>query len=507
MSMTRLKDFWQNSPRANASFLALMILLQILIHVPMLHLSPRGMHVWRQVVGSAAIQNYMEEEDSFWNPRADIRLSSDDTGRIYHEFPLTYWLAAKTAKAGLMTPDMAGHVYQLLFNLLMIPGAFYFLIALHAGRNRAALFTFLLTFSPLYLAYAPLLEPNMLGLSFFLLALACYLPAVEEGSYRGRFAIGTLLLILATLAKPTYLFFGLPVAAWVLPEVWRQKRLGSWLALGVSGFFIGAANLLVFRHAKTLYEASPWQRQFHTPIAAPPIPSDWNLIGENVQKAATTWFLEMNLNLGAIPFLFLALVLIFQYRSDNNRARNFWLAWTLSLLIFCTMFVVRLADHDYYITASLPLAAWLSSFGAKRWIQSGKHKWVLLFFLLIAVPYLGVTRAYGRFFGKPQVPATLLEHAEEIAKVIPKTDLILVDGDKTPIVFLYYLKRKGLSLSQAEGKLTAEELKPFRWLVRYNDSEALSPHANLLRLKNPVKIRDFTVFSIQGVKDGLVSQP
>ena len=497
----RLRDFWRNSERANGWFLAIIILLQILIHWPMLDQSPRGMHVWRQVVGHAAVQNYIEEDDRFWYPRADIRLFEGDKGEIYHELPISYWLAAQTAKAGWLKPHTAAQSLQLLFNLLLIPGSFYFLLALHAGRDRAALFTFLLSFSPLYLAYAPLLEPNMLGLSFFLVALALFLPAVEKGTYGGRFLLGTLAFILATLAKPTYLFFGLPVAIWVLPELLKQRSIKAFLAVMASGLTIGTANLAVIRHAKTLYEASPWQRQFHTPIAAPGFPSDWSIIFANVSKALSTWFLEMNLNLGALPLLGFALFLILQKQKDKNRARNFWLAWCVSLAIFCTLFVVRLADHDYYLTAALPLAAWLSSLGAKKWLQSGRYRPALLLILLVAVPYLGVTRAYGRFFGKTQVPESILNHAAEISEPIPKHDLILVDGDKTPIVFLYYLKRKGLSLSQAEGQLTAEDLKPFRWLVRYDKAKNLSPHAERLLLENPIKLRDFTIYSIKGLRE------
>ncbi len=502
----RLKTFWTKSPRAPFFFLLLLILFQLAIHWPMIHQSPRGMHVWRQTVGHAAIQNYMDEDNRFWFPRADIRLYPGDTGAVYHELPITYWLAAQTAKAGWLTPHTAANLFQLLFNLMLIPGSYYFLLALHADRLRAGLFAFLMSFSPLYLAYSPLLEPNMLGLSFFMVGLALFLPTVEKGRYGLRYSSGTLFLLLATLAKPTYLFFGLPILVWILRPLLQQKSARAWAAVIGSGLTIALANGLVIRHAKQLYEASPWQRQFHTPIGSPGIPSDWPLIWENISKAVTTWFLEMNLNLGAIPLLFVALFYIFNHSSDDNRTRNFWLAWCVSLCLFCTLFVVRLADHDYYLTASLPLAAWLSSLGAKRWILSGRYKVALTFVLLVAVPYLGITRAYGRFFGKPQIPETILEHSDELQTLIPKDDLILVDGDKTPIVFLYYLKRKGLSLSQAEGLIKAEELKPFRWLVRWNDSKNLSPHANLLILEKPIKVRDFTVYEISGVKEFSQSQ-
>ncbi|MBC7660855.1 MAG: hypothetical protein H7249_14250 [Chitinophagaceae bacterium] len=497
----RIQSFWKQSRFANGGFLAVLLLLQIVIHLPMINLSPRGMHVWRQVVGHAAIQNYVKEDDRFWYPRADIRMTADDTGEIYHELPLTYWLAAKTTRAGLLPLNTAAHAVQLLFNLLLIPGAFFSFSALGYSRQRCALFTFLMSFSPLYLYYGPLLEPNMLGLSFFLAGAALFLPAVKKGAYGLPFALSVFCLGLATTAKPTFLFFGLPLAVYALPYIFQQKNYKGAACLTVAGGFILLVNIAIIRHAQTLYNLSPWQRQFHTPIAAPPFPESWGLVWDNVLRASTTWFLEMNLNLAAMPLLLIACAMLWKSQKDleaQTQRKLFWWAWCVSLAIYCTLFVVRLGDHDYYIAASLPLAALISSRGADVWLRSNRFKPLLAFILLIAVPYIGITRAYGRWNGHPQVPVSLLEHGAEISTLIPKNELVLVDGDKTPIVFLYYLQRKGLSLGQVEGTVSDDELKPFRWLIRWNKAENLSPIAKRLKLTSVVTLDDFTVFRVVG---------
>ena len=306
------------------------------------------------------------------------------------------------------------------------------------------------------------------------------------------------LITLSTLAKPTFLFFGLPLAAVVGRDILRDRKLSGWLPLFGAGVLVAGCNAFFIKHATNLYHLAPVERAAHTPIGPAEMPGSWAELWRNMEAAATTWFIEMNINLAALPlFLFGAYLLIKNKAEKNTQGRLFWMAWTLSFAIFSVLFIARFADHDYYITPTLPLAALVSSYGAARLWQYRRGRWALAI-LAPLILSIAVSRSYSRWLNSPQIPLTLREQAADIAALIPKDDLVLVQGDKTPIVFLYYLKRKGYSVDAEVRELQSSRLRDFRWLVRYDDYKTRHPDLDkLVHLKFVKKIRsDFSVYRI-----------
>lgn len=479
------------------AILGLMI-LHILLHVPMMGLPPVGQHAWRQTVGHAAAQNYAKEDMRFLYPRADIRMFTGDNGTIYHELPITSWLAAAANRSLGIPIDLSLHWWQLTFNLLGIVGAFALMRALKFSEVQSFFFTFLFTCSPLYFYYAPLLEPNMLGLSFFLLGCGFFIERWQKRLFDSKFWLGAALITVGTLAKPTFLFFGLPLAIFVGRDLIGEKSPKLLKPVIGTGVMVAMANAFFIGHAAKLYQQAPIERAVHTPIGpAMHIPT-WQEFWRNVEAAATTWFIEMNINLAALPlFLFGAYLLLRHQVQRNQQGRIFWLGWTLSFAIFSIFFLSRYGDHDYYITPTLPLAALISSYGAARlWeIRRGRIALAVLAPIIIVV---AVLRGYGRWYKFPQVPETLRTKAEDIAKVIPKDDLVLVQGDSTPIVFLYYLQRKGFSIETEDRDLHEINLQDFHWLVRYDKGNFRHPEVDTMFQKDFVTaVDDFSVYRIE----------
>ena len=77
-------------------FISILILFQILLHIPYMNLPPMGQHTWRQVMGLSTANNYYTEKNSFLYPAQDVRVNLQDKGIIYFEFPLIYWIIGKS---------------------------------------------------------------------------------------------------------------------------------------------------------------------------------------------------------------------------------------------------------------------------------------------------------------------------------------------------------------------------------------------------------------------------
>lgn len=106
------------------TFLMLLVGFQFLLHIPIFDLPPLGQHVWRQVVGSSIAYNYFSEGSSFLNTLVDIRVHANDTGAIYHEFPITYWLVGNLYKV-FGFKDFIARIVPFIFNCFLIFGAYY----------------------------------------------------------------------------------------------------------------------------------------------------------------------------------------------------------------------------------------------------------------------------------------------------------------------------------------------------------------------------------------------
>lgn len=189
------------------SILAGMIFVQFLLHIPFLNNPPMGQHVWRQVVGHAMALNYHLEDDSFWSPRNDTRITDEHDGRIWHEFPLGYWLIGKSYDL-TGYHDINARLIWLILSLFAIPFAYLFLRELGGGTFQSLLFTFFLTFAPYYFYYSITVVPNLHGLIWFMGGIAFIARPIREQKLNFRFLLGMVLVTLATLTKPTYLFFG-----------------------------------------------------------------------------------------------------------------------------------------------------------------------------------------------------------------------------------------------------------------------------------------------------------
>lgn len=489
------KTFYDRIMNKPMLVLCCLVILQFMSHLPVFNLPPLGQHVWRQVVGHSMAYNYFLEGSSFFDTLVDIRLGPDDLGSIYHEFPLTYWLVSK-AYQFWGVHDFFARFVPFLFNILLVFSSYFFAKGFGYSTRRSLWFTFFVSSSPLFFYYSASLVPNMLGLSFFMSGLAFFLHASQKGKWCPEIFCATLFITLGTLSKPTYLFFGLPLAYLLIKKVISEGKKAFLTPCLFMGSTVLIANSWTVLHAKKLYEASPLERAIHTPIG----PADFiwdvptSLIMKNLETGFTSWLFEMIIGNAALPFFLTGLFLVWKNRSQSSLSKPFWMCWSLSFFIYSLFFVTRFADHDYYLTSLLPLVAFVSAKGAdhlsnKAWMKRAGIGIALVVFTL------GFTRVSGRWFRHVQVPQTLLETSNEVNKYIPENELVLIQGDNSPNVYLYFLRRKGLSLNAAQDQdLSSINAHAFKWLVHNTSAGELNP--SLKRLYSREKIASYNEFDI-----------
>ena len=109
-----------------------------------------------------------------------------------------------------------------------------------------------------------------------------------------------------------------------------------------------------------------------------------------------------------------------------------------------------------------------------------------------------IGRVSHRWIDNKQVPDQLLYSSHNIQIHIPSQDKIIVHGDSTPLVYLYFLNRKGLSLDMnniSENQLINYKKKGIKWIL---SAEIPSNFKSLKKenYDNIKKINDFYLLKL-----------
>ncbi|MFI5399946.1 MAG: ArnT family glycosyltransferase [SAR324 cluster bacterium] len=439
--------------------------LQIVLHLPFLSLPPLGQHTWRQVMWAAPARNYYEEHGRFLFPQADVRIAPQDPGYLYHEFPLLVWLIGQSYRL-TGEHEINGRLTMLVMGMVLLLASYRLMKVLGYSETTARWFVFFLAGAPEFFYYSITLEANLPALAWFVLGLTLLLPALRMGRPNWQYWAGMGLILLATLSKQTFLFFGLPVAYLFAYHYPRERRRAMLWSMVLAGLIVLVAHALIYRHTLSLYNHAPLERQAYWERKATPPPHSWSEAWNNLKPALTLWIPQLYINAAATPMFIAGLWVLAKRRRNNWEQRGFWLCWLASLAIFCVVFEIRLREHEYYLTPLLLLTAFASAVGA-QWLASiPRVRWIALGFMVL-VPVIMAGRIYPRWTIDVQVPDELLHHADELQALIPANARIIVVGDNSPVIYLYYLHRKGVSILPRSSTKYVRFLKGqgFNWAV------------------------------------------
>jgi hypothetical protein len=303
------------------------------------------------------------------------------------------------------------------------------------------------------------------------------------------------------------------------------SRLKVAAEITAGGLLVLGANAAVLAHARSLYNAAPVEQSIHTPMGPAESLTGFSHLWQNIEPAFNKWFLEMYVGWPALPLFVFALYLGWRrflrwYNAGGRRSladwnpfRNFgdyrhlrtlfWGAWVLSFAVFSIQFVARYGDHDYYLCSLLPLAAITTSLGAETLLRTkmrGLLSARLTAYVLLAGSLVFMyTRVRNRWL-KPQVPLELVDQSARLVSAIPPGERVLVYGDPSPIVFLYYLRHKGLVVSRAMPRESVESLvteNGFRYAVVYRDQAP--SWIDQIFSRNIARVGEFAVLAVPGL--------
>ena len=446
-------------------YLVAMVALQIVLHVPFLSMPPLGQHTWRQVSWAAPARNYYEENGRFFYPQEDVRIAPEDRGYMYHEFPLLFWLIGQSYRV-TGEHEINGRLMMLGMAVVLLLASYRLIKVLGYPETTARWFVFFLGGAPEFFYYAITLEANLPALAWFVLGLTLLVPALRSMRPDWQFWAGMGLILLATLSKQTFLFFGLPILFLFAYRYFRQRSRAMLWSFVAAGLIFLAAHGAIYRHTLFLYNQAPPERQVYWEKKATPPPHSWSEAWQDVTPALTLWIPQLYVNGAATPLFIAGLWVLAVRRRNNGEQRGFWLCWLASLAIFCGVFLIRLREHEYYLTPLLMLTAFASAVGTEWLTSIPKVRWIALGFIVL-VPVIMAGRIYPRWTIHTQVPDELLHHAGEVQALIPANARIIVVGDPSPYVYLYYLRRKGVNIPARSPARYVKFLtdRGFRWAV------------------------------------------
>jgi hypothetical protein len=445
-------------------------------------LGPVSEHAWRQADGASLALSYYQEGMRFFEPQVHNAVGGDH--HAVGEFPLLYFAVASLYR--LFGPDDA--IFRAANLAVLLTGLFLFSRALLRWVDDL----WLALVPPLFLLGSPLLAfygfnflPNTTAFGLVLIAASFHLSYVATGRLAWFYAAAATAL-LAGLLKISFLvpFLALVGAGLVTQLRPRREEDASgaprWPHLAAATIAVLGASFAWYVWARE-YNARHDSRLFL--LGTRPI---WSFSLEEIASEVAYLFRARRLrgfdSGGTVLLVVATYVLLFRGGSLTAVAK-----WTLRLtllgsLAFLLLFFGQLHNHDYYLVDVLPCAALVLGLGV--WWLKREHPSVaknavvrLALLLFVGANLLRSERVLSRLYRLDShhipPPVVSLNKREQLHQFLDDfgldpTERVLVLGDGTPNLSLYYLNRRGWTRERRNmgpRALAKFEAKGARYLV------------------------------------------
>lgn len=404
-------------------------------------------HSWRQADTAAVARNFVKDG---WNPlypQSDSLLALNEhnlenPNRYFiNEFPLY-----NSIVAGIYTQFgvnvMYGRMVSIFFSIAGALGL-YFIAKILLGAFPALLALVIYLFLPYNVYYGRVFMPDPTFVSLSILSMLWCVLWVK--SDKNRYGIALMFTFgLAMLVKPYAIFMAIPMFYWVMLN-WGSAVFKKPLAYAVViGAFI---PLALWRYHFSLHPEGSFA-------------STWLLNGDGIRfkGAFFRWLVFDRLNrlifaTGGFA-LFVAGLLV----SHLKKNTSLFFVWTLSVLLYMTVFAKGNVNHDYYQLPIVAPGTILIVIGAQKLIELGKN-WIQksLTFIMVA-SLIVLSLALGWFevrgFFNINNPA-IVEAGKKIDEITPKDALVIAPYQGDPS-FLYQTNRHGWPVGgDAEKRIQA----------------------------------------------------
>ena len=411
-------------------WIVLILLLQVVIHLPFMNRVAMGNHVWRQVNTLAVAKNYYEKDMNILYPRIDKNYGTNGvTGPQFTSYDYTLALIYKVFGFS----ETAHRWFSLIISLFAIWGTFAVISLYFPNKNAPSWGALALIGIPEFYYYSIAAVPDLLALAAMVWGWRWFYRYLESKQFTDALITG----ILLALAGMTKLMFLVPGFVF-LGEIIRRKAWDKKLLFGFS--LVGAislgGSLLWYLWAKYLTSINGIEEFVH----AIRFKENWEQIFAVFFKNASSDFMETWVGYPLVFPVVLGIAWILKYHRYDLRLLLSLMAATL----YYVFMQHQLEHHGYYILLFVPFIALAIS----ALIRSNESvKKLKIWGVLIALaPVWSLIRMSHNFnSGKAGMPSVFTEtESRTQMQMRSKTeDLWIVGPDQSGCVSFYYLGAKG----------------------------------------------------------------
>lgn len=424
--------------------LTLILTLGFIFRLYKINIPLADLHSWRQADTAAVARNFVKDGFDLLHPRFDDLSSNQSAlglenplGLRFVEFPLYNALFAYLYKLlPQLSLEVWGRLTTAFFSLIII-AIIYYLVFYEVGRLAAFFSALVYAIFPFFVFFSRVILPETTAVALSLTSIF-FLYQFSNIKKTNLFSIfyflfSIIFFSLSLLAKPTIIFYGLPL----IFLFFQKYRLNLFKKIPFYLFFVlSFFPFILWRlYIKNFPEGIP--------------PSEWLITSVNtyqgLQKiffrpAFFRWiFFERlnNLILGGYLTVFLILGII-------GKQKKLLLHFIfLSAIVYLLIFQGGNVQHEYYQTIILPSVAIAVGVGVNNFFINKKIFFKPLFPLIILITFiLSFFFSYYKVRDFYYYPKELPQIAKIISTLTKPDDKIVTDrmGDTT---LLYLSQRKG----------------------------------------------------------------
>lgn len=415
--------------------LSFIVIIAFLLRLYKLNIPLSDHHSWRQADTAAVSRIFAHGAINLFYPQIDNMApthnpTTENPQRLYLvEFPLYNGLVAIFYKIWGIKESLA-RLTTIVISLLTLL-VLYFTVKRYSGRKVAMFAILFFGVLPFNIFYSRVILPE--PLMVLLSTLSIYLFSLYAEKKKLILFFGSLICFsLAILVKPYAIFFA-PVLAYLFFAEFKNKKiilLLLFLFLSLLPFYL-------------------WRKYISSMPEGIPA-SGWLFNEENIRFSGAffRWMIferanKLILTTGGIILFSLGLIL-----KPNNKEKNIYYVWFLSLFLNIFIFAKGNVTHDYYQIILIPILSIFMAKGANLLItekQSGLFKPLVSHFLCFIC--LSLVMAFGyyetRGFYNLQMGIDLAGKA--VGKLTPKNSLVIT-GDSADVSLLYNCARFGWAI-------------------------------------------------------------
>jgi len=429
--------------RLDYFLLVFLLALGLLLRLYKINTPLADFHSWRQADTASVARNFVEKGFDLIHPKYDdlsnVQSGFDNPeGYRMVEFPVYNAIFAYLYK---LYPSIAievwGRITSVFFSLIIIATIYY--LTLMEWNRRAAFFSaFIYAVFPFFVFYSRVVLPETTALSLVMISIfLMYFHTKKEPklffsvlAYVGA----ALAFALSVLAKPTTIFYGLPIAYLFFRKYGKKtlKNIFPYLF-----FLISLLPLLWWRsYIKAFPQGIPTSEWLFTSVN-----SGGGLRGIFFRPAFFRWiFFERinNMIFGGFMTIFFGLGLFLKQK------KLLLTSILSSALIFLFVFQGGSVQHEYYQILILPGLAIFAGLGISYLLEKRKElipgfpAWTMIVFLIFFSWSISYYQVKSHYDYSPD----LVSMAKIVNSLTAKDDKIVTDttGDTT---LLYLANRRG----------------------------------------------------------------